>query len=138
MKRLFAVVALMAAIGAMLVSNSQSSADDPKSVKDIMKAAHAKGDGLLSKIGSELGKKKDTNWESVQGHVKDLALLAGDLEKGKGTKGTEASWKAETKKYSDNVGKLSAAAEKKEAGAAGTTLKALQSSCQGCHSKHKG
>jgi cytochrome c556 len=137
MKRLFAVGALAVALGAMLVSNSPSSADDPKSVKEIMKAAHAKGDGLLAKIGSELGKKKDTNWEGVQSNVKDLALLAGDLEKNEPKKGKKDSWAKLTKKYSEDVAKLETAAGKKEAGASGTALKALQGSCMGCHSQHR-
>ncbi|HVK10347.1 MAG TPA: cytochrome c [Gemmataceae bacterium] len=136
MKRLFAVGALAVALGAMFVSSSGSAAD-PKAVKDIMKQAHSKGDGLLSKIGAELGKKKDTNWDTVSSSVKDLALLAGDLEKNTPKKGTKESWEKLTKTYGENVGKLSTAAEKKDVGGAGTALKSLQGSCGGCHSKHK-
>ena len=137
MKRLFAVGALVLALGAMLVSNSPSSADDPKSVKDIMKAAHAGGDAILPKLKTALGKKKDTEWETVQGKVKDLALLAGDLEKNTPKKGTKESWMKLTKTYSENVGKLSAAVEKKDATASLAALKPLQGSCMGCHSMHK-
>jgi cytochrome c556 len=135
MKRLFAIGALAVAVGAMLYT--PGSAADPKSVKDIMKEAHAKGDGLLSKIGSELGKKKDTNWETVSSSVKDLALLAGDLEKNTPKKGTKESWMALTKTYGENVAKLSAAAEKKESAGASAALKSLTGSCGGCHGKHK-
>jgi hypothetical protein len=137
MKRLFAVVALMAAIGAMLVSNAQSSADDPKSVKEIMKAAHKGGDAILPQLKTALGKKKDTDWEKVQSKVKDLALLAGDLEKNEPKKGTKDSWAKLTKAYSENVGKLSAAAEKKDSAAALTALMPLTGSCMGCHSVHR-
>lgn len=137
MKRLFAVTALAVALGALLATTPRSSAEDPKSIKDIMKAAHAKGDGLLAKIGADLGKKKDTDWDAVQSKVKDLALLAGDLAKDKPKKGKQESWDKMTKTYGENVAKLETAAGKKDAAGSTAALKTLQGSCMGCHSAHR-
>ena len=137
MKRLFAVGALAVAIGAMLFSNSPSAADDPKTVKEIMAAAHKGGDAILPQLKTALGKKKDTDWEKVQTKIKDLALLAGDLEKNEPKKGKKESWMKLTKAYSENVGKLSMAAEKKDTTAALAALAPLTGSCMGCHSQHR-
>ena len=107
--------------------------DDLPSIKDVMKAAHGEA-GIRAKATKAVAAE---DWDEVKSAAKDWLKQAAALAKNKPTKGAAASWKKLTGTYEKNVKALAAAADKKDADKAKGALKALGTSCGGCHGVHK-
>ena len=106
------------------------------SIESIMKTVHGKR-GLMKSLETML-EEKQVNWADVQAITKKIAPLAADLGKRKPDKGTKVSWAELTEIYADYAKELDAAAAKKDLVAAKDSFTELNSSCNKCHSRHKG
>ena len=127
---LLGLAALLSASG----GNGVAAADDKlPDISEIMKKGHAKTDGYIAKIRTAA---KEGKWDEAQKYAKDFAILGDALGKNKPPKGTEASWKALSKKYEENTKLVLKGAEDKDAKTVNKGLAGIN--CMECHSKHKG
>jgi len=102
-------------------------ADDPKSIKEIMKKAHDEKEGLLGKVKS--GKSTKQEREELLNLYKDLAA-------NKPSKGSEKEWKKKTDAIV-TAAEAVAAAEDKDVKKALPKL-VTATNCSGCHVTFKG
>ena len=130
----FGTMAVLLAVGGGATRADDKKDDKLPDISEIMKKGHAKSDGFITKIK---GAAKEGKWEDAQMYAKDFNILAGALGKNKPPKGTEASWKTMTDKYSANTKAVMEGAEKKDAKAVNGGLSAIGMSCGGCHKAHK-
>ena len=107
-----------------------------RSIESIMKTVHGKR-GLMKSLGAML-EAKDINWNAVQATTKQILPLAMELGKRRPEKGARKSWEELTDIYADNAKELADAAAKKDAMATKGAFSELNSSCNKCHSRHKG
>lgn len=106
------------------------------SIERIMKTVHGKR-GLMKTLGTQL-KAEKIDWIAVQASTKEILPLATALGKRKPDKGSKESWAELTDIYADNAKELAAAAVKKDAVATKEFFEELNTSCQKCHTRHKG
>jgi hypothetical protein len=139
MSRRWYGVALAAVLMGLVVSWTQSSAEDGKdpSIKAIMTKAHKGGNSLLATVGKDL-KGADPDWDDVQKKTKDLVKLGTSLGKNEPPKGDKGSWEKLTSSYVDTAKQLDAAAGAKEKSKAVTAHTKLTKMCMACHKAHKG
>ena len=115
-------LAIVAALAAFVLVGLSVRADDPKSIGDIMKAAHGGGaSSLRAKVTGGKAEKEDKEM---------LLALYQDLAKNKPPKGAEAAWKKKT----DAILK---AAQEVVDGKKSETKLANATNCKACHDAHK-
>ena len=130
MNRLFLLAGLCVAM--MLVAGANG-ADEPMSIKEIMKITHGKG-GYKGKVESAV---KSKDFDTVSSVAKDWEKAASALASAKPTKGEAESWKKLTDSYTKTIQSMTKAAGGKDAKGVAASLKAVGGSCGGCHKSHK-
>jgi cytochrome c556 len=135
MKRILTGLTCGAMLALMAGASGLVAADDPPSIKEIMKKAHSKT-GLVPTVGKQL-KEKDVKWDDVKKESKEIIELGTALGKNKPGKGEGDSWDKLTKAYVSSAEDLSKAAENMDAKAATTAQGKLQGSCMSCHKAHR-
>ena len=119
--RKLVTVAVVAVAAICVVSMVR--AEEKKTIKEVMKAAHVGGNNsLLFKIAGGKGEKED---------AEKLLALYKDLASNKPPRGEEAAWKERTEK----IIKEAEAVVKGEKGA-GNKLR-MAANCANCHNAHK-
>jgi cytochrome c556 len=126
-------LAVFAALAVGVAYLSTAAADEIKDIKGCMAFQ-----GKVRKDVPDLLKAKDPNWDEVQKKTKDWVSMAETLGKQKPPKGSDESWKKQTDKYLGLVKDVDGAAEKKDLDGMKKGLGAVQNSCMGCHSQHRG
>ena len=133
--------ALLAAFGvvAVAVAGGGLSADDKKDEKlpdigEIMKKAHGKTDGYLTKLKTAA---KGGKWDEAKSTAKDLTIVADALAKNEPPKGDKKSWEKLTKEYIATSKKIDEAAKKEDAKGVNDGVGKIGMSCGGCHKARK-
>ncbi|HEX4613888.1 MAG TPA: hypothetical protein VH092_37250 [Urbifossiella sp.] len=129
-------VAVLAAAGVFVVAaGGVSTAQEKKSIGDIMRAGHGKTDPLLGKVIASV---KGGKWEDATAAAKSLDDNAALLQKATPKRGDASSWEKLSGQYHKTASDLVAATQKKDADAAKESWGGLTSQCMTCHKAHKG
>jgi cytochrome c556 len=128
MKRTFG---LMVSATALMLVVGVTHADEL--TKTIMRECNG-ADGF-AKATTNAVKAKD--WAKANEAATGLKESTAKLAEGKPKKGSDESWKEQTKKFADYGAAVYDAVEKKDGKAATKALGAYGSSCKACHMVHK-
>jgi cytochrome c556 len=139
MQRLFVLagaLALAVTFSAVAVAEDKKDEKKPKSIKEVMKKAHA-GDTAFKAAITKAVKAKEFD-DDAKSTMKAWVAIGSHLGEFDPPKGEKDSWKELTKKYAEDLKALAKAVDSKDAEAAGKALKSVNGSCGACHKAHKG
>ncbi len=114
-----------------------AAAEPTLTAHDVMVVVNKGKAGLFAGTQALLEEPDDEAWERALAQANVMLFLSKEMTKSKPRKGEVASWKAQCKKYTENLTKLAAAIKSKKKSAAKAQAGVVRKSCGGCHRPHK-